>query len=52
MQCGAAVFAALLYVDDLAMAAHHFQHFDAIQFGGQMDGCEFFLIENARFDAS
>lgn len=51
MQCGPAVLAALLDVDDVPVPAHDLERLDAIQLSGQMHRRQFLLVQHARFDA-
>jgi hypothetical protein len=46
------VFTALLDINDATMLAHDLKGIHSIQLGGQMDGCQVFLIQNASVDAT
>lgn len=48
MQCGASMLAALLYIDHVAILAHHAQRLHLVQLGGKMHWRLLLLVEHAR----
>ena len=50
VQCRTPMFAALLYVDDVAMFAHHTQRLHFVHFSGQMYGSLFLIVKYAGID--
>lgn len=50
MECSASMLAALLYIDDIAILAHHTQRLDLVQLRGQVHRRLFLIIQDARID--
>lgn len=48
MQCGASMFATLLYVDHVAILTHHTQRLHLVQLRGQVHRRLLLLVEHAR----
>lgn len=48
MQCGASMFATLLYVDHVAILTHHTQRLHLVQLRGKVHRCLLLLVEHAR----
>lgn len=52
MQSSASMFAALLYVDDIAILAHSTESIHLIKFRSQVNRCLFLVIEYSRVHGS
>lgn len=52
MKCSPSMFAPFLNVNDISVIAHHFECFNFIQFGGQVNWWLFFVIQNICTDAT